>query len=129
LDHNKKVITVDDLVTQYYNNPDSFFLYSKSTLHEQENEVKGVQNEPISTKEATSLIREREKRTTNKDSNKGDTHIQEQLKDIPKESWTAITTCIYCNESVANTELVAHMDKCAAEAVAEYERRKSEGIS
>jgi len=58
-----------------------------------------------------------------------------KLKDIPKETWKATTiienpstlstTCIYCNQSVANTELVAHMDKCAAEAVAEYERKRS----
>jgi hypothetical protein len=31
-------------------------------------------------------------------------------------------TCTYCNQSFISTEITAHMDKCAAEAIAEYER-------
>jgi hypothetical protein len=65
--------------------------------------------------------------------------------DIPKESWVAKTitennnrskhpaelppiTCTYCNQSFKSTEITAHMDKCAADAIAEYERRKADGV-
>jgi hypothetical protein len=133
LDHEKKHITVEDLVTKYYNNPYSFFLYSKSIQHEQENEKihEGVASDIESKAHST-----KEKRTTNKDSNKEDNIASDmdKLKDIPKESWTATTitpsesTCIYCNQSVTNTELVAHMDKCAKEAIAEQERKREQEL-
>jgi hypothetical protein len=147
-DCDKKPISVDELIEKYYSNSVSYFQYKVDTtnLHFPSNTDQDINtNEIVQNEQAfdqnhegnqsKSLIDEGET-INDQGSNKldditSDTHIQEQLKDIPKESWTATTitpsesTCIYCDQSVTYTELVAHMDKCAADAVADYEHKRS----